>query len=146
MSKPPFDEPRDQMPMLREGDRGVLLPAIKLSMVMVSLADGPLNLPEKHGLLSVFYPSLRHEKSPGETLAFLQELLDATRRLPEEYLAKMLQPARNLSRESKRMLFDACVTIAEVDGPMVEEEQAMMRKVAAWVELPADCRMESEPR
>lgn len=138
MSRDPFSIPRDDYPSMREGDAGVLVPAMMMAMVMTALADGDLGQSEKDALVEVYYSGHRWDMSPQAALARLQQTVDLTKRAGEKIWPLMLEPARGLSAPSKLEVLNVCATTARLDGPICPEEEQMIESIAAWIGVERD--------
>lgn len=133
MSENPLDGPRDIYPEMREGDAGVLVPTMLMSMVLTALADGPISQNEKDALIEVFYAGNRWNMSPLMLLAHLQRTVDATILVGEKHWPAMLEPARGLSGPSKIQVLHACAKMAQMDGDMLPEEDVRIESIASWI-------------
>lgn len=133
MSENPLSGPRDVYPEMREGDAGVLAPAMLMGMVMTALADGPLSQNEKDALVEVFYAGNRWNMSPRTLLAHLQRTVDGTILVGEEHWPTMLEKARGLSGPSKIQVLHACAKMAHMDGDMTPEEELRIESIASWI-------------
>lgn len=133
MSENPLDGPRDIYPEMREGDAGVLTPAMLMAMVMTALADGPISQNEKDALVEVFYAGNRWNMSPQMLLAHLQRTVNATILVGEERWPVMLERARGLSGPSKIQVLHACAKMARIDGDMLPEEELRIESIASWI-------------
>lgn len=134
----PFDGPRDLFPEMREGDRGVLMPAIRIGVVMTALADGVLDLAEKNAIVDLFYSANRGDISPQGQLEMIQALVDMHAIVDESHVAAMFERARGLSEESKRQVLEACRIVAMLDNRMDQREETTIAKIAAWIDAPSE--------
>lgn len=138
MSSKPPPGPRDHYPQMREGDAGILAPAMLMAMVMTALADGPLGQNEKDAVVELYYAGHRWDMSPHAALARLQETVKLTKQVGEKVWPLMLEQARGLSAPSKLEVLNVCATTARLDGPICPEEEQMIEPIATWIGVERD--------
>lgn len=138
MSSNPPPGPGDHYSQMREGDAGILVPAMMMAMVMTALADGPLGQNEKDAVVEVYYAGNRRDMSPHAALARLQETVRLTKHAGEKVWPMMLEGARRLSAPSKLEVLNVCATTARLDGPICLEEEQMIESIATWIGVERD--------
>lgn len=118
------------------GDGGVSLVACMVSaMAAVALVDGKLAPEEKDSLVQIVGAFKRELLSPQEVLQLVEQTVTMFDETGEEGWRAILSQGCELSVEEKRHVMDAAGTMAIVDGTLHRDEQNLIGKIAAWIQL-----------